>query len=473
MAHPLISVFAVEDTAVQVTWRTLPAPTVSFEIGDQTMTVEAAPVAYLRRRGRPPRALVRDPRGVGGPGAVTIGGLSPSTSYDLTVSLPGGRREPVEQVRTLPAPPGRLLSRFATISDLHIGERGFGALHTIQDVFPLPEGWESYTLRCARAALDEARAWGAEAVIVKGDLTGEGEPVEFREAGRLLAGAGVPVEVTLGNHEFHDPGTNPWSRLAEAGIHVPRQPWSIDLPGVRIILGHTWLPWSKWGRMEPEQRGRIVDLAAGAPAAAFVALHHQPQRWRIPNQYPPGIPGPQAVALLDELIAVNPSTMIASGHTHRHRLHRHGPLLAVESDRARTTREPGPATPSTRAASARSCGGWPRRRRSADRKHLLGPRWRLGMVGAGAAGRSLLHPRLARHAPPAPGAGARPGPTSARAPRRPRRPRHPWLVGRPPGPRSGPGREPGARRPGRGSPRPARRGRRPPRSRSLPRPSGR
>jgi predicted phosphodiesterase len=330
VAHPLISVFAVEDTAVQVTWRALPAPTVSFEIGDQTVAVEAGPVAYLRRRRRPPRALVRDPGSVGGPGAVTIGGLSPSTSYELTVTLPGGRREPVERVRTLPAPPGRLLSRFATISDLHIGERGFGALHTIQDVFPLPEGWESYTLRCARAALDEARAWGAEAVIVKGDLTGEGAPGEFREAGRLLAGAGVPIEVTLGNHEFHDPGTNPWSRLAEAGIHVPRQPWSIDLPGVRIILGHTWLPWSKWGRMEPDQRGRIVELADGAPAAAFVALHHQPQRWRIPNQYPPGIPGPQAVALLDELIAVNPSTMIASGHTHRHRLHRHGPLLAVE-----------------------------------------------------------------------------------------------------------------------------------------------
>jgi hypothetical protein len=62
----------------------------------------------------------------------------------------------------------------------------------------------------------------------------------------------------------------------------------------------------------------------------FVAVHHQPQRWRVPNQYPPGIPGPAAGALLDALAAANPATVLSSGHTHRHRLHRHGPLVASE-----------------------------------------------------------------------------------------------------------------------------------------------
>jgi 3',5'-cyclic-AMP phosphodiesterase len=330
VAHPLISVFAIEDDAVQVMWRALPAPVVSFEIGGQVTTVEAGPEAFLRRRGRPPRPLAPDRRGCGGPGAVVIDGLAPSTAYDLTVNIAGGRRPVVERITTLPAPPGRLLSRFATISDLHIGERGFGASHTIEDVFPLPEGWESYTLRCARAAIDEALEWGAEAIIVKGDLTGDGHPVEFREVGRLLSGVRVPVEVTLGNHEFHDRYSDPFSRLADAGIQVPQSPWALDLPGVRVILGHSWIRQERAGQMPAAQRGQIVELAAEAPAAAFVALHHQPQRWRIANQYPPGIPGPEAVALLDGLLAANPATMVASGHTHRHRLHHHGALLAVE-----------------------------------------------------------------------------------------------------------------------------------------------
>jgi len=330
VARPLLSVFAIEDRSVQVMWRALPAPAVSFEIGGQAVTVEGGPEAYLRRRGRPPRRLGGDRRACGGPGAVVIDGLSPATAYELTVTIPGGQRELVERISTLPAPPGRLLSRFATISDLHIGERGFGASRTIEDVFPLPAGWESYTLRCAKAAIDEALAWGAEAIIVKGDLTGDGEPVEFREAGRLLAGVPVPIEVTLGNHEFHDPASDPFCLLAEAGIHVPTVPWALDLPGVRVVLGHTWIPEQRVGRMTPAQRDRIVELAATAPAAAFIAIHHQPQRWRIPNQYPPGIPGPQAVALLDALVAANPATVVASGHTHRHRLHHHGPLLAVE-----------------------------------------------------------------------------------------------------------------------------------------------
>jgi hypothetical protein len=82
--------------------------------------------------------------------------------------------------------------------------------------------------------------------------------------------------------------------------------------------------------MDARQTAQIVDLAASAPDGVFIALHHQPQRWRLPNLYPPGIPGPAASGLLNALCEVHPATMVASGHTHRHRLHRHGPVVAVE-----------------------------------------------------------------------------------------------------------------------------------------------
>jgi Icc protein len=329
VARPLISVFAVEDTAIQVVWRALPSAEVVLRVGDRSVRVKASPPAWLRRTGRPPRQLAK--AAVGGPGAVVIDGLEPDTMYPLIVEAEGLGRRLVTRFTTLPSPPGQLLCRFATINDIHIGERRFGARGRIVDIWPLPAGYDPYTVRCARAAIDEALAWGAEAIVVKGDLTRNAEPVETREVGRLLAAVPVPIEVTLGNHEFHDRHVDVRPLLAEAGIDVPTEPWCRDLPGIRVILGLSAIASRKRGLMDDEQREQIAALAKQAPGAAFVALHHQPQRWKLPNQYPPGIPSPESGDLLDALVAANPATMLATGHTHRHRRHRHGPLVAVET----------------------------------------------------------------------------------------------------------------------------------------------
>src|SRR5437899_8885249 len=104
-AHP--SVFAVEDTAVQLTW------------GD----------------------------GPDGPGARDITGLTPDTEHvvDPATDL---------RVHTLAPPPGPELFRFATISDMHIGDRDFAmASHFIKPLRRL--GPPNFALRCATAALDE------------------------------------------------------------------------------------------------------------------------------------------------------------------------------------------------------------------------------------------------------------------------------------------------------------------------------
>jgi len=326
----LISAFAVEDRAIQVVWRALPAAHVCLEIGDRSVTVEATPPAFLRRSGRRPVPLGTGPGAVGGPGSVVIGGLSPATSYDLTITGPGVPRHRIERIATLPSPPGPLIHKFATINDLHLGEDAFGIRHTIEDVWPLPPGWKPYTWRCARAAIDEAIEWGAQTLVVKGDLTAGGTTVEFHEVGRLLSAVTIPVIATFGNHEYHDRRTDGRPILDSYGIHVPRQAWSEDLPGIRMIIGLTGRPGHRSGRVDPDQRAAMVSMAREAEGPAFVALHHQPQRWRIPNQYPPGIPAPGSGALLDGLVAANPATFVATGHTHRHRRHRHGPLTVVE-----------------------------------------------------------------------------------------------------------------------------------------------
>ncbi len=165
---------------------------------------------------------------------------------------------------------------------------------------------------------------------MKGDLTAHGMPSEFHEVGDLLGRVRVPVRATFGNHEFHDLETDGRPLLERYGIHVPREPWADDRPGIRLVFAHTPRPGERSGAIDDRQRARLVALAAAAPGPAFVVLHHQPQRWRWPTEYPPGIQGPEARAFLDELAAANPASFVASGHTHRHRRRRHGPIEVVE-----------------------------------------------------------------------------------------------------------------------------------------------
>ena len=293
--------FAVEDTAAQVTWAGLQEGTV-LEAGDASADVGPEPV-----------------------GAASLEGLPPDSALDLTVLAPGEARRRAGTFRTLSPPPGRPLCRFATVSDLHFGERGFGLLRTIRR--PPASLVQTYPMLCTRTALDEALAWGAEAVVVKGDLTYLGKEEEWNEVGPLLAGLPVPVDVVLGNHDVHKKGVDARTALAGHDIVVPSHPFSRDLPGIRIVLAHSAVTGQGGGRVKPDQRRRIAQLLQEAGGPAFLAVHHYPQRFRLPTFYPLGIPGDEASALLDTVVATNPATLVSSGHSHRNRRNSYGPLV--------------------------------------------------------------------------------------------------------------------------------------------------
>lgn len=300
-----VAVFAVEDTSAQVCWRGLAAGT-TISVGDASVEVTADR-----------------------PGAATLAGLPPATRLELMVRRPGGapaRRE--GWARTLAPPPGELLCRFATVNDLHLGERRFGLLRMMHD--EPGTGLEPYPLRCARAALQEAVAWGAEAVVAKGDLTYHGRPQQWSDLGRLLAGVGVPVAAVLGNHDVGPRAVDGRPTLSAHGITVPHDPFSVDLPGVRVVLAHTAVAHKHHGAVLGRQRDQLADLLAGAPGAAFLAMHHYVQRFGVPLAYPPGVPGDQSRALLDTVVAANPATLVSAGHTHRNRRRTHGPLVLTE-----------------------------------------------------------------------------------------------------------------------------------------------
>ena len=331
-------VFAVEDDSIQLMWRDLPAEWVTFEVGDSVVEVArpAPAVLHRRRRWRPERGY-KPVVALGHPGCAVVSGLSAETSYDVLMSGPGVRRQRVATVRTLAPPPGRQLGRFATISDMHLGDRYFGALGTISPqpgTAPDAAGSieDGYSYKSARATIDQALAWGAEMLLVKGDLTHDARPVEFKAAAKLLEAVPVPVLVVLGNHDalVGLKQADGAAILRSRGIHVTSEVSSHPFAGLKIIMVHTPTSGHRRGVVDSELREGIARAVGDAPGAAFVALHHQPDPRRVRWAYPPGMVPSDARRLLDAIAAANPSTFLSAGHTHQHHRRTHGPLVVTE-----------------------------------------------------------------------------------------------------------------------------------------------
>lgn len=305
-----VAVFAVDDRAAQVCWGSLPPGEVIFEAGGVEVVVDG---------GR-------------GPGAVDIHDLPAGSNLELTMRTrrwgrPGRRgRHRVAGFRTLTPPPGRLLGRFATVNDLHVGVHGFGLFFEKREAgVAVP-----HPVRCLRAAIAEARAWGAEALVVKGDLTHGGRPWEWEVVGRELAAAGLPVVAVPGNHDVFRLSTDGTPILARHGVQLCYEPTAVDLPGIHGVLVNTTERGAERGVMPARRRRMVAELVGAARGPVFLALHHYPQRFRVPTMWPPGIPGPDAGAFLDAVADANPATFVTSGHSHRHRAHSHGPLAVAE-----------------------------------------------------------------------------------------------------------------------------------------------
>jgi 3',5'-cyclic-AMP phosphodiesterase len=378
-----LAVFSVDDCSAQLSWKASPAEGLRLEVGDVVAEVASGPKAELvldREGARRYRQLLAGYAGAtgppadaaagtalasaghagsapgpspgrwarqyhggwrqldrawpGGPGSVVLEGLAPGTTYDVIAQASGVPAFRAARLRTLDPPPGALLCRFGTVSDVHIGERHFGVMGRIHDPQPLGlpgQGSHLYPFRALEAAIDEAAAWGAELLVVKGDLTRQTTPSEVRDAGALLAASPVPVEVVLGNHD-NKRGVNVRALLEQQGLRVPWGPSAVDLPGIRLVLVGTVHgdPDYHRGELPAGASEQVSALAAAAPGAAWVALHHPPEMHRYPLAYPPGIPFAQGRQLLDGLARSGTPTMVSCGHRHRNRRYDYGPVVLSE-----------------------------------------------------------------------------------------------------------------------------------------------
>jgi 3',5'-cyclic AMP phosphodiesterase CpdA len=324
LAPPPVEVFAVEDRSAQISWEYLPAPGMTIEVGGHRHVVGSEPPAWYEWPWRGERGP-----GNAGPGALTISGLAPATTYDVVLSGPGQPWARVATLTTLPPPPGRLLSKFATISDCHIGERSVGLFKQLRDPRPRPPGLAPYPVRCARAAIAATESWGAELIVAKGDLTRVGEPAEVYQAVDVLSSASVPVEVILGNHDVRS-GIDVAAMISACGLRASKAGRARDLPGVRLILGHSPLPDRHAGAITADEAAELVRLAGEAPGPVAVALHHPPSRFPVHTYYPPAIAWRDTTRLVNGLAAANPAALMLAGHTHRNRRYLVGGLTVAE-----------------------------------------------------------------------------------------------------------------------------------------------
>lgn len=227
----------------------------------------------------------------------------------------------------LTPPPGEELFRFATVSDTHVGMEGFGFWpHVVDPVAasePPPE-------QCLRAALAEARAWGAQLVVAKGDLTQHGIVEEATTVASILAACGVPVEAFVGNHEVTDGAYDLAPAFAAAGIGLVQRDTRVrDVPGLRLVLFDSTVPNRHVGSYE-RHGADVPDAVGEATGAAMVLTHHPPMPLPVPYFWPPGVPSPEAGRFLDRVASANPRTWLTAGHTHRHRRRMRGSVVITE-----------------------------------------------------------------------------------------------------------------------------------------------
>lgn len=292
---PAISVFAVGTDTAQIVWRKSTGSNVRVHIDG-------------------PNGSTHEQEVIGGsPGALVASGLTPHSAYTATIE--GCGKPVVLDFTTLAPPPGEELFKIATMNDLHLGNDHFGVASRMVE---RPRNPVITSYRCAEAAVDEALAWGAQRIVLKGDLVHYGDPHEWELLGQLLDRINVPVMVVPGNHESRHGLTKKSAKaLADLGHPQDNPANQVDLPGLRVVAIDSTVRGEHIGRV-----GHVHDqlmTAAEGQLPVLVLHHHNLQTTPFPTVYPRGAYGRNVRRLLKGMAKRNPNVMFASGHTHRHR----------------------------------------------------------------------------------------------------------------------------------------------------------
>jgi 3',5'-cyclic-AMP phosphodiesterase len=241
----------------------------------------------------------------------TYDGLAPDTLQELDGFV----------FRTLPRPGGELLSRFATVNDVHFGEVECGIIEGLElgPTFRTPDGAEPYPEMMNRHAIAEIEAMDPDAVVVKGDLTSNGTEAEYQQFLDFYEPVfGPRLHHVRGNHESY--------HFKHFG---PDEPYTVALPGVVLAVIDTNLDGRASGGVSDETLTWLRDTASdvertqrGVPVLVF-GHHHcwNPESHDRPEDYF-GIDPDDSERLVEVMAAHANLRGYFAGHTHRNRVRR-------------------------------------------------------------------------------------------------------------------------------------------------------
>ncbi len=245
--------------------------------------------------------------------------LEPDATTRVTVHDAATGEHVDVDVTTLAPLTGTASSMVATVNDVHFGEVAAGQIddHPIGPIRRAEPGDEPYPEVMNRAAADEMTAADPDVVVVKGDLSVDGEDHEWEAFERCYRDPfGERLHVVRGNHDAYQ------GQDRYAGDQ------RIDVAGLTIALLDTVIPGATTGMIRPEQIEWLDAVAADATNPVLVMGHHQ--QW-IATAHPNhdddagsatyfGL-HPDASNALDDVCARRASIIAYSaGHTHRHRV---------------------------------------------------------------------------------------------------------------------------------------------------------
>lgn len=217
--------------------------------------------------------------------------------------------------RTLRRPPGELLTRIATVNDVHFGETECGRIddHREGPILSVPPGATPYPEVMNRAAVAEIAAAAVDAVFVKGDLSTDGTDEEFEAFERCYGVFGDRRYVVRGNHDAYR------GQRRHAGDR-----W-VDLPGLTVGLLDTVVPLATPGSLSETQLAEIEDRVAASDRRVLLLGHHQQWTGEDDGDRDGAYFGlhPDPSDALDAICARHRHVIgYAAGHTHRHRVRR-------------------------------------------------------------------------------------------------------------------------------------------------------
>ncbi len=254
--------------------------------------------------------------------------LEPDTSYDIDILIDD---EPVphdmlffpDQFRTLATPPGELVTTLATISDTHFGEKvcGLGPSPDITPVFMAADEDPPYWRYMNELAVAEINAAQVDTTIVKGDLTGEGAPIEFDHAKQTLDKLEMPWHAVRGNHDAKHAEVDGMSLMGQPSDPVTL----VQTDGFTHILIDTVDPGKDTGMFPASRLAMLADALDSIDSGHCLILgHHYTSTPRKRPKYSFGISRADSTALLDLLAQHQEVGGVLTGHTHRNRV-RHFP----------------------------------------------------------------------------------------------------------------------------------------------------